>query len=201
MLSKRTSRSAAEETPMPSAAAVRRRATSAPAGTPSDRATVRCARNGRSSERPAGRNQLAVHRPGERAELRGAVGHGQPQRPWPARIGERPAAVDPHLERVLRRRDASYRLGNNRDAGFGRRTEEAQREMQAVHAHPADVTFVGGHQGALRPDPLHERGDRRHRRSVEGHRHEQAALGQRLRFSTSRSHVSRSARRISRARS
>ena len=150
--------------------------------------------------RPAGRDQLPVQRPSERGELRSSVRQGEPQGPGPARVRKRSPAVDPDFERVLGRRDTSDRLGHGRDVGFGRWTEEAQREVQAVHAHPADIAFVGGVPSAVGADLLHERHHGLHRGLVQGHRHEQAALGHRVRAPTSRSHASRSACRISKAR-
>ena len=197
---------------MPAAASASRRPTSAPAGIPSERATVRCARNGGPQARPpagatargvappAGRAQLAVDGRSECRQLARAVRHAEPQRPRPVRVRECAAAVDPDLEGVVAVRRALDRIGDRLDACFRRRPEEAQRQVEAVHADPADVALVRCHLRAVGADPLHDPGHRAERRLVQRHRHEQAAVRHPLRAPTSRSHITRSARRISSAR-
>ena len=79
--------------------------------------------------------------------------------------------------------DVAHGRGQFRQALLRRRAEEAQRDVEAVEAHPADVLAPAAPRRADdrdavgRPDALDERGDRSRRLGREGHGHEQPPAG------------------------
>jgi len=151
--------------------------------------------------RPASRHQLAVDGGRERCELPCSVRDRQPQRPRPAWVRERATAVDLDLEGILLGARPADRLRDRAHTFLRGGAEKTQREMQAVHADPANITFARRVPFPIGANPLHEIRHRPQRGLVERHRHEEAALRHALGAPTSCSHASRSARRISRARS
>ena len=180
----------------------------APAGTPSARASVRCGRNGLSSmAQPASRSARVDRRRQRRrapADPPGTPSHSARGRPADGNAPAPPIEMSNGSTRPRpRARTASAAAS---DPLLERRPEEAEGQVEAVEADPADVTAAA--RDAVGPDPLDERGDlatrprtgsgtatnrRRPGRSAPGQRGRRPAVGHPRSFvAVSRSQTSRS---------
>ena len=221
-LSNRPIRSARKRAWKSAAAATRRSAIAAPAGTPSDRASVRCARKGFSSKaQPAAISVRSTSRARVESESSPSCNPSHRARGRAnGRKGARPADRD--VERFDGGGRGKDRFASDVDAILGSRPDEAEREMQPLEPDPADVATAA--RNACAADRFDERGDARRRLGRERDRDEQPATGQvgagpagatardrhavgsvesvgSVRLAVSRSHAVRSARSTSRARS
>ena len=148
----------------------------APAGTPSDRARVRCGDSGRGSNvQPAAVSSASTTR-GELDELLGAGPDAEPQRARPAGRREGAGAAD------RRRRTGDLRprrRGRASVAGWTRssrrRPEEPERQVEPVEADPAHVATTARDASARTRSTMSSIAARCLRR--QRHRDEQASPG------------------------
>ena len=111
-----------------------------------------------SMAQPASRNAASTD--AARAMSSGCADpHVEPQGPGPSRRRECPGAADRDVERPARRCRHAGRLGGGPDPILERRTQEAEGQVEAVEAHPSDVTAAA--RDAVGANPLDERGDLR----------------------------------------
>jgi len=96
----------------------------------------------------------------------------EPEDPRPADRRERPCALDRDLERGDRRGRSIHRLAKGRDLVLVGQADEAQGEVEAVEADPADVA---DRRVGLGSDALDERRHRPEGRLRERDRDEDAA--------------------------
>ena len=139
-------------------AAASRPATSVPAGTPSERARVRCGAERAVVGCPARRDQRRIESSASASSASAPVDDPDPQRPRPAVRRERPRAAELDLDRCRPRRPrlVGPRPPSARSAPRAW-AEEAQRQVQAVETDPAHVARAVGQR--LGANLVHDRAD------------------------------------------
>ena len=151
---------------------------------------------------PARIHEAVVEPTGQPGESVGAVGDAEPQGPRTIGRWEGSRAGDPDPHPAARGGGGADRSDDVRQASLGRRTEEAERDVDPLEPHPANAATLR----LGRADGLDQRLDPASRRLVEGDCDEESRrFGQRWTApstaSRSRRQFDRSATRTSRARS
>ena len=144
----------------------------APAGTPSERARVRCAVKGLGSNVQPPSSQRRVDGRGQLAQGRLAVAQAEPQRPRTAVTREHAGTTDRGIECMRGGACSADGIDRRRDPLVEGRTDEPKRQVKPIEPDPAHVPAATRHTGSA--DAIDEGRDGGIRVGRQGHRDEDA---------------------------